>query len=138
MSLPSKALMTIAAAAIGLPVAAAMLPPPQAEMQVQHNVSLTRLDLQLRDGNRQDPDDPYCDTPEAVGISLVEDYAEKQQFSVWGEGQARLDFWAAAHSRTWTVVYTPSEDVSCVAASGTDWDGSTSPGAIARMVGFHG
>ncbi len=75
-------------------------------------------------------------TTEAVGISFVEDYAEKLRFNVPRKGGSRMDFQAAARSGTWTVVYAPYDNISCVAAVGTGWIGQTHLLAVARLVGL--
>lgn len=138
MSLPCTILMTIAAAAVAFPVAAAMMPTPQSDLRMMHSVPLAGIDRQLQEGLAQGPRDTYCDTTEAVGISLVEDYAEELRSSVGGNGGSRMDFWASTGSGTWTVVYTPYDNMSCVAASGIGWTDTTHPLAVSRLVGFPG
>lgn len=126
----------ISLAAVALPVAAAMAPIGRPDVKVTYQADLATLDAVTRTGAALELEDPFCDTPEVVAISLVEDYFETLQFSLWGKGEARLDLWSANATGTWTLVYTRTDGVACVAASGTGWADNLSSAEAVRLVGF--
>lgn len=118
-----------AGAALALPAFAAQ-PPAVSPMD------LSVYDAMPRIGEAQLATDPYCDMPDTLAVSLVEDYAEEIVLSAQNPEGRRFDFWASDAFGTWTVSYTRADGVACVVGSGTGWQPGDSAGARMQQIGL--
>ncbi len=99
-------------------------------------MDLSVYDQMPRVGNAQLATDPYCDQPDALAASLVDDYAEEVVTTSDNADGTRFDFWASEEMGTWTVSYIRADGVACVVGSGTGWESGDSAGAQMQQIGL--
>lgn len=121
--------LIFAAMAISAPAMAAQPPTVQP-------MDLSVYDAMPRVGEAQLVTDPYCDQPDTLAASLIEDYAEAVVLSTRNPNGTRFDFWASAAGGTWTVSYTRADGVACVVGSGIGWQKGDSAGARMQQIGL--
>lgn len=121
---------------VGAVLVASAFPVVAAQPPVQPDLDLSVYDQMPRVGNAQLATDPYCDRPDALAVSLSEDYAEEVVLTAQDMDGKRFDFWASETMGTWTVSYTRADGITCVVGSGTGWTSGDSAGAHMQQIGL--
>lgn len=78
-----------------------------------------------RTGDAQDYDEPYCDARDTVAGKLTQDFRETPVAAPERIDGLRVELWASAETRTWSLLATRADGVACVVETGRNWSGRT-------------
>lgn len=80
------------------------------------------------------PAQTYCDRHEVVTGALAHDFAETLRAEKVNRDGLRIELWTSDLMGTWTALHHGEDDISCIVASGVDWNPAVSAEDLIRLA----